>query len=46
MSKRTVSVVFGIIDAIITVIFFWMVFALKYSQKDAIDNIYYSQLAP
>jgi hypothetical protein len=45
MNKRDISVMFGWIDAVITVLFFWMIFSLKYSQKDAVNNMYQMQFA-
>ena len=46
ISKRDISVMFGYIDAVITVIFFYMIFSLKYSQKSALKNIYDIRYAP
>ena len=45
-SKRDISVFFGWVDAIITVIFFWMIISLNASQKEAVANIYKVQLSP
>ena len=37
---------FGYLDATITLLFFWMVYALGFSQAEAVNNVYYTTLAP
>jgi len=46
ITKRDLSKLYVWIDTIISAVFFWMMFSLDFSRKEALQNIYDLNLSP